>query len=153
MHFCRTLSLLVLAEKSNTIVYKKPRACQAVLATIDASYTVSYLVCAACFPFCCFILQVYQLEGADAVVAQSIDNKSGYKCSHFGAGSVSAPRLAAGAFDGKLQLWDLQHPKAPLVDVQAHASIVNAIDGFGGQVSMLPMILMQACTLPAGVVT
>jgi hypothetical protein len=80
---------------------------------------------------------VYQLEGADAVVARTIDGKSGFKCSHFGAGSVSAPRLAVGTFDGKLQLWDLEQPKAPLLDVQAHASIVNAIDAFGGQVSML----------------
>eukprot|EP00882_Tetradesmus_deserticola_P016054 GHRQ01017124.1.p1 GENE.GHRQ01017124.1~~GHRQ01017124.1.p1 ORF type:complete len:152 (-),score=19.15 GHRQ01017124.1:941-1396(-) len=151
MHFfCCTLSLLVVAGLSNTIAYKKPRACLAPLMP-------RILLHMWCVPrgvhFCCFILQVYQLEGADAVVAQSVDNKSGFKCSHFGAGSVSAPRLAVGAFDGKLQLWDLEHPKAPLVDVQAHASIVNAIDGFGGQVSMLPMILMQACTLPAGVVT
>jgi hypothetical protein len=79
---------------------------------------------------------VYQLEGADAVVARSIEGKSGFKCSHFGAGSVSAPRLAVGTFDGKLQLWDLEQPKAPLLDVQAHASIVNAIDAYGGQVSV-----------------
>ncbi|WIA34433.1 hypothetical protein OEZ86_012767 [Tetradesmus obliquus] len=78
-------------------------------------------------------LQVYQLEGTDAVVARSIEGQAGFKCSHFGAGRVSEPRLAVGTFDGKLQLWDLEQPKEPLLDVQAHASIVNAIDAFGGQ--------------------
>lgn len=79
-------------------------------------------------------MQVYQLEGTDAVVARSIEGQAGFKCSHFGAGRVSEPRLAVGTFDGKLQLWDLEQPKEPLLDVQAHASIVNAIDAFGGQV-------------------
>eukprot|EP00879_Flechtneria_rotunda_P029635 GHRR01032065.1.p1 GENE.GHRR01032065.1~~GHRR01032065.1.p1 ORF type:complete len:344 (+),score=65.23 GHRR01032065.1:305-1336(+) len=78
-------------------------------------------------------LQVYELEATDAVVTCNIEGKSALKCCTFGAGSISAPRLAVGTFDGKLQYWDLEHTKAPLWDTQAHASIVNGIDGFGGQ--------------------
>lgn len=64
----------------------------------------------------------------------SVEAGSGFKCSSFGASSISEPRLAVGTFDGKLQLWDLEQQRAPLWDVQAHASIVNGMDGFGGQV-------------------
>jgi hypothetical protein len=35
---------------------------------------------------------------------------------------------------GQLQLWDLEHTNKPVLEVQAHASIVNQMDGFGGQV-------------------
>ncbi len=33
-----------------------------------------------------------------------------------------------------IQVWDLEHTGQPFFDVQAHASIVNQLDGFGGQV-------------------
>lgn len=79
-------------------------------------------------------MQVYQLDGTSLASVSSIESGSGFKCSSFGASSVSDPQLAVGSFDGKLQLWDLENPKAPVWDAQAHASIVNGIDGFGGQV-------------------
>lgn len=62
------------------------------------------------------------------------ESKSGLKCCSFGASSVSDPQLAVGSFDGKLQLWDLEQPRSPVWDAQAHASMVNNIDAFGGQV-------------------
>lgn len=79
-------------------------------------------------------LQVYQLDGTSLASVSSVESGSGFKCSSFGASSVSDPKLAVGSFDGKLQLWDLENPSAPVWDAQAHASIVNGIDGFGGQV-------------------
>jgi hypothetical protein len=81
-----------------------------------------------------YALKIYQLEGPDAVVTRSVEYGSGFKCSTFGASSVSNPRLAAGTFDGKLQLWDLEQCRAPSWSCQSHASIVNGIDGFGGKV-------------------
>lgn len=76
------------------------------------------------------------MEGPDAVLKKTVDGKSGYKCSTFGASSVSNPRLAVGNFDGRLQIWDLEQGRAPVWDAQAHASIVNAVDGMGGQVRL-----------------
>lgn len=80
------------------------------------------------------LLQVYQLDGTSLASISSVESGSGFKCSTFGASSISDPQLATGGFDGKLQLWDLEKPKTPVWDAQAHASIVNGIDGFGGQV-------------------
>ena len=34
-------------------------------------------------------------------------------------------------------MWDLEHTKEPVYTAKAHASIVNQIDGTGGQVSCL----------------
>jgi WD40 repeat protein len=78
---------------------------------------------------------VYQLDGPALETLSSIESGSGFKCSSFGASSISQPQLAVGGCDGKLQLWDFeQQSRTPLWDVQAHASIVNGMDGFGGQV-------------------
>jgi WD40 repeat protein len=79
-------------------------------------------------------MQVYQLDGTELATVSSAESGSGFKCSTFGASSISDPQLAVGSFDGRLQLWDLENLKAPLWDTQAHASIVNGIDGCGGQV-------------------
>jgi WD40 repeat protein len=79
-------------------------------------------------------VQVYQLDGTSLASLSSVESGEGFKCSTFGASSISDPQLATGGFDGKLQLWDLENLKAPVWDAQAHASIVNGIDGFGGQV-------------------
>lgn len=80
-------------------------------------------------------MQVYQLDGSDLSMVKDIESGSGYKCSTFGASSVSHPLLAVGSMDGRLQLWDVEaSSKTPAWDTQAHAAIVNSIDGFGGQV-------------------
>ena len=42
--------------------------------------------------------------------------------------------FATGGFDGRLQTWDLEFSEQPVYDTLAHQGIVNAIDGFGGQV-------------------
>jgi hypothetical protein len=35
---------------------------------------------------------------------------------------------------GQLQQWDIERPSKPIFSVQAHTSLVNRIDGCGGQV-------------------
>ncbi|GMH42793.1 hypothetical protein BSKO_10712 [Bryopsis sp. KO-2023] len=78
-------------------------------------------------------LQVYELQGSDLKLLKEVEKPSSFKCGSFGASSLADRQLATGNFSGKLQLWDLEDTKTPLFDVQAHASIVNAIDGCGGQ--------------------
>ncbi|KAF8061309.1 WDR92 [Scenedesmus sp. PABB004] len=73
-------------------------------------------------------LQVYALEGPEAVLARSLEGPAGFKCATFGASSISEPRLAVGTFAGRLQVWDVEAGKAPAWDAQAHASIAY---GFG----------------------
>ena len=34
-------------------------------------------------------------------------------------------------------MWDLEHTKQPVYTAKAHASIINQIDGTGGQVSSM----------------
>ena len=34
-------------------------------------------------------------------------------------------------------MWDLEHTKEPVYTAKAHASIINQIDGTGGQASRL----------------
>ncbi|KAF5840799.1 WD40-repeat-containing domain protein, partial [Dunaliella salina] len=43
------------------------------------------------------------------------------------------PLLSTPLHAGQLQIWDLENTTKPVFDVQAHASIVNQMDGFGGQ--------------------
>lgn len=67
-----------------------------------------------------------------------VQKPSSFKCGTFGASSVVERRLATGNFGGQLQIWDLENTAKPVYEVQAHASIVNALDGCGGQVRALP---------------
>ena len=39
----------------------------------------------------------------------------------------------AGLAPGEIQIWDLERAKEALYRTQAHASVVNVIDGCGGQ--------------------
>lgn len=78
-------------------------------------------------------LQVFELEGSELKVIKELEKPSAFKCGTFGASSLVERRLATGNFAGQLQLWDLEHTARPVFEVQAHASIVNQIDGFGGQ--------------------
>jgi WD repeat-containing protein 92 len=41
-------------------------------------------------------------------------------------------KQACGDYDGKLCIYDLERNDLPVYSVQAHSSIVNAIDGMGG---------------------
>jgi WD repeat-containing protein 92 len=61
-----------------------------------------------------------------------MEKKSAFKCGTFGTSSDSNRKLSTGNFDGHLQIWDMEKPVDPVFSVQAHASIVNAVDGCGG---------------------
>ena len=80
-------------------------------------------------------LQIYSLdmENNGVKLDKEVEKKAAFKCGTFGASSLRERHLATGNFEGYLQLWDLERPEKPLVDVKAHTSIVNAIDGAGGQ--------------------
>jgi WD repeat-containing protein 92 len=45
---------------------------------------------------------------------------------------TSIIKQACGDYDGKLCIYDLERNDLPVYSVQAHSSIVNAIDGMGG---------------------
>lgn len=84
----------------------------------------------------CFLLglQIYELDGPDLKLITEVEKPSAFKCGTFGASSLVDRHMATGNFGGKLQLWDLERLNQPVFEVQAHASIVNQMDGFGGQV-------------------
>lgn len=84
------------------------------------------------------LLQVYELDGTDLKTVKEVEKPQAFKCGTFGASSLVERRLATGNFVGQLQIWDLENTTKPVFDVQAHASIVNQIDGFGGQVCQDP---------------
>lgn len=72
------------------------------------------------------------LDGPQLKVVCEYERKAAIKCGTFGASGLVHRHLATGDFDGKLHVWDMQTPKAAIYSTQAHASIVNAIDGCGG---------------------
>ena len=78
-------------------------------------------------------LQVYELAGTEIKLTKEMEKKTSFKCGTFGASGLAERQLATGNFEGYLQLWDLEHADKPIMDVKAHTSIVNAIDGCGGQ--------------------
>jgi len=61
-----------------------------------------------------------------------VETKTSIKCGTFGASGLAERHLATGNFEGYLQMYDLERFDTPLMDVKAHTSIVNAIDGVGG---------------------
>jgi WD40 repeat protein len=57
----------------------------------------------------------------------------GIKCSTFNASSIEDRHVAYGDYGGQLSVTSLENPTVPVFNVQAHSSIVNCIDGCGGQ--------------------
>lgn len=80
-------------------------------------------------------LQVYELDGAELKLIREVEKASAFKCGTFGASSIIDRRIAAGNFAGQIQIYDLERTDAAVFQAQAHASIINAMDGCGGQVS------------------
>jgi WD repeat-containing protein 92 len=72
------------------------------------------------------------LDGPNLKLVTEYERKAAIKCGTFGASGLIERRLATGDFEGKLQLWDVEAAKVPVYSTQAHASIVNAVDGAGG---------------------
>lgn len=76
---------------------------------------------------------MYELAGSELKLQKEVEKKTSFKCGTFGASGLAERQLATGNFEGYLQLWDLEHTDKAIMDVKAHTSIVNAIDGCGGQ--------------------
>ena len=80
------------------------------------------------------LLQVWQLQGNELKLAAEREYPHPLKCGTFGASSLSQRHLATGNFEGKLQIFDLERLAVPTFSTQAHAGIINQIDGAGGKV-------------------
>uniref|UniRef100_A0A0A9XW18 Dynein axonemal assembly factor 10 n=1 Tax=Lygus hesperus TaxID=30085 RepID=A0A0A9XW18_LYGHE len=79
------------------------------------------------------ILDLYELESSESVLLKETRREHAFKCGTFGASSLRDRHLATGNFGGQMQIWDLEHMKEPIYEVDGHDSIINSIDGFGGQ--------------------
>uniref|UniRef100_A0A7S0VM47 Uncharacterized protein n=1 Tax=Polytomella parva TaxID=51329 RepID=A0A7S0VM47_9CHLO len=78
-------------------------------------------------------LQIYELDETELKCVKESEKKYAFKCGSFGASSIVDRKLATGNFNGELQIWDLENTANPIFQVQAHASIINAMDAFGGE--------------------
>jgi len=80
------------------------------------------------------LLQVYDLNGTQVELQAESEKKASIKCGTFGASGLTDRKIACGDFAGKLCMYDLERLNSPPVyEVQAHASIINQVDGAGGQ--------------------
>lgn len=79
-------------------------------------------------------MKIYELDGIELKLLKDVEKPQSFKCGTFGASSIADRRLATGNFGGQLEIWDLERTEKPLFQAQAHASIINAMDGCGGQV-------------------
>lgn len=78
------------------------------------------------------MMQIYELSRGDAKVVDEREKPAGIKCATFGASSLEERHVACGDYDGKLSIYDLERNDIPVYSVQAHATIINGIDGMGG---------------------
>lgn len=77
------------------------------------------------------IFQIYKMNEGKLEIINEIVQGNGYKCSTFGASSLTNRELAVGDFDGNVSILDLEKGK-PNFNVKGHNSIINTIDGIGG---------------------
>ena len=77
-------------------------------------------------------LQVYQMNQGNLDAVTLAQREHGIKCGTFGASPLEDRHIATGDHAGKLAVYDLERINQPVFEQQAHASIINAIDGCGG---------------------
>lgn len=77
-------------------------------------------------------LHVFQLKDGELELLVAGKAQHGVKCGTFSASSAEQRYLATGDHAGRLAIYDLDRLDTPVFMQQAHASIVNAIDGCGG---------------------
>jgi WD repeat-containing protein 92 len=83
------------------------------------------------------IIQIYKLkEGKIELINEWIQG-GGYKCSTFGASSLTNRELAIGDFDGNISIIDIETGTSKF-QVKGHKSIINSIDGVGGSGNIGP---------------
>ena len=78
-------------------------------------------------------LQVYEMSRGELSLVSESFKPQGIKCGTFGASSIEQRHIACGDFKGNLSIYDLSRQDAPVFSAQAHKSIINTIDGIGGQ--------------------
>jgi WD40 repeat protein len=79
------------------------------------------------------VMQVLELDGGKLKKIDEREKPSGIKCGTFGASGLQERRMACGDYEGKLSIYDLERNDLPVWQVQAHTSIINCVDGIGGQ--------------------
>lgn len=78
-------------------------------------------------------IHIYELDGASTIKKlKDVEKPNSFKCGTFDASSLVERQLATGDFKGNLDIWDLEKLSVPVYHVQAHSTIINAIDGCGG---------------------
>ena len=78
------------------------------------------------------IIQIYQMNKGKLELVSEFQKEYGFKCSTFGAASLSSRDLAVGDFDGNLIIYDLEKGTPSFEIKKAHKSLIHAIDGIGG---------------------
>ncbi|RQM15243.1 hypothetical protein DD237_005459 [Peronospora effusa] len=78
-------------------------------------------------------LTIYSLYQRELQTLAVYEKPHGIKCGTFGATASNTRHLATGDYKGVMNIWDVEVADVPLYSTQAHKSIVNAIDGCGGQ--------------------
>ncbi|TDH69549.1 hypothetical protein CCR75_005007 [Bremia lactucae] len=80
-------------------------------------------------------LTVFGLNQTEITTHAELEKTYGIKCGTFGASAFENRHLATGDYKGFISVWDLEKPAVPVFSAQAHESIVNSIDGCGGQIA------------------
>ena len=90
------------------------------------------------------IIQIYQMNKGKLELTSEFQKEYGFKCSTFGASSLSSRDLAVGDFEGNLIIYDLVKGTPNYEIKKAHKNIINAIDGIGGTGNIGPAEIITA---------
>lgn len=78
-------------------------------------------------------LEVFELNSGQLELIGKCEQKTAFKCGSFGASSLRQTYMAAGSFDGKMQIIDIEQlHNGPIYEVNAHNGLVNCLDSIGG---------------------
>ena len=72
------------------------------------------------------------MDQGKLVSVGEVEAKVGFKCCTFAASPQAQRHLATGNFSGSIDIYDLNALQKPIWSVQGHSSVVNCIDGCGG---------------------
>ncbi|KAI8384877.1 WD40-repeat-containing domain protein [Radiomyces spectabilis] len=75
---------------------------------------------------------VYRMEEKHLTLVNETETSTVVRCGTFEAAEAHMRHVATGDFEGRLQIWDIEHLELPFASVKAHRSIINCIDGIGG---------------------
>ena len=90
------------------------------------------------------IIQIYQMNKGQLELVSEFQKEYGFKCSTFGAASLSSRDLAVGDFEGNLIIYDLVKGTPNYQIKKAHKSIINAMDAIGGTGNIGPAEIITA---------